>query len=138
MAGYGVARNGGYGMTAKRFRFYQDIYEVMYVEDMQGNDIKLAHEEDMNPKDAIKVVELLNALHEENEQLKKRVTILLDKNKGLMNNDSYDRLLEDYHLVQIRNELLKYRLEKYDRLMKKYQIKSVELLDKMLMEQTVW
>ena len=63
-------------MTEKRFRFYQDMYEVMYVEDMQGKDIKLAHEEDMNPKDAIKVVDLLNELNEENQDLK---TIMINQ-----------------------------------------------------------
>lgn len=49
-----------------------------------------------------------------------------------------EKLLEDYHQVMVQKELLKCKLEKYEKLMQKYGIKSVELLDKMLMERTVW
>ena len=85
-------------MTTQRFRFYQDMYEVMYVEDMQGDDIKLAHEEDMNPKDAIKVVGLLNDLHEEKEQLQSRINDYDVALKTLQ--DLTERKLKEYEQLK--------------------------------------
>ena len=48
------------------------------------------------------------------------------------------KLVEDYHQVMVENAKLKHKLDEYDKVMRKYEIKSVELLDKMLMEQRIW
>ena len=63
-------------MTGKRFRIYQDIYEVFYIEDIHHysdkrlqKGYKIGHEEDVKYEDVLKVVDLLNALHEENQKL---------------------------------------------------------------------
>lgn len=67
-------------MTEKRFRIYQDIYEVFYIKDVQHysdnrlqKGYKIGHEEDVNYKNVSDVVDLLNELHEENMMLKGEV-----------------------------------------------------------------
>ena len=84
-------------MTEKRFRIYQDIYEVFYIEDIQHysdkklqKGYKIGHEEDVKYEDVLKVVDLLNALHEEKEYWKSKykqevekhsiITARIDKN----------------------------------------------------------
>ena len=51
-----------------RFRIYQDIYEVFYIEDTLhwkdqsiNKSYKIGHEEDVNYEDVLKIVDLLNA-----------------------------------------------------------------------------
>ena len=93
-------------MTAKRFRIYQDIYEVLYIEDVQHYSDKrlqkgyiIGHEEDVKYEDVLNVVELLNALHEENQELRQDNDIKFWKHQFMMAHNSNQVILHELSLA---------------------------------------
>ncbi len=61
-------------MTAKRFVIFQDSYDDLYIQDKEvyrATGIKVGNEEDIKYENVLKIVELLNELHEELEPIKK-------------------------------------------------------------------
>jgi hypothetical protein len=71
-------------MTAKRFVIFQDSYDDLYIQDKEvyrATGIKVGNEEDIKYENVLKIVELLNELHEENKQLRHDATILIQANQ---------------------------------------------------------
>lgn len=109
--------NKRFGFTSEKIGNHWDIIITDYQTDEPFDDT--SYDATDNYWDTLDNMEdlclLLNNLHEENK-----------------------KLVEDYHQVMVQKELLKYKLEKFDKVMQKYEIGSVEKLDKILMEQRVW
>ena len=70
-------------MTEKRFRFYQDIHETIFIEDLEGEDIRLANEEDMSVDEALKLVDLLNKFNERLDWYKRELNRVCSCNEEL-------------------------------------------------------
>ncbi len=71
-------------MTAKRFVIFQDSYDDLYIQDKEvyrATGIKVGNEEDIKYENVLKIVELLNELHEENQFLKKKLEFFSELNK---------------------------------------------------------
>ena len=81
-------------MTDKRFRMYKDRYEMIYVKDNDGECIELADEDDILEEDVLKIIDLLNELHEENQQLQKQKQLLIDHMDNWCPKRFYDSILK--------------------------------------------